>query len=308
MNKALILTDGKAGHENQTKAFARAMGCGFDVLRVDFRSRLAKAASYALDRIGVHSKSLFAPFEIPSGEYAFVAGAGSGTFYAVKTVAKMLGIPSAAVLYPRGYSTDGFSCILSPEFDKPKSAPNIVPVPVNLVAADEEFYASGVKAFRERHADSGKDAVAVIVGGPNKCSAMDAGWMRSQLEEIFARHAGKDGGEASEIWVTTSRRTPPEVEAVVDSFPFDYKLIYSRDKFNPIPAFVTLASHLYVTAESTGMLSEACTSGKAEVHVMDNLKPGPHKFRRFAEFCSKLGAEKVDLAPAFAAAKKLLVV
>ena len=32
MNKALILTDGKAGHENQSKAFARALGCDFDLV------------------------------------------------------------------------------------------------------------------------------------------------------------------------------------------------------------------------------------------------------------------------------------
>ena len=109
-----------------------------------------------------------------------------------------------------------------------------------------------------------------------------------------------------EIWVTTSRRTPPDVEAIVDSFPFNYKLLYSKDHFNPIPAFVSLASHLYVTAESTGMLSEACSFGGAEVHVMDNLKPGPHKFRRFAESCASLGTEKVDLSKSFVAAKRLL--
>ena len=132
--------------------------------------------------------------------------------------------------------------------------------------------------------------------------------MRQQLDSIFAAHKTKngDGKAAPEFWVTTSRRTPPEVEAVVASFPFDYKLLYSKDHFNPIPAFVSLASHLYVTAESTGMLSEACSFGTAEVHVMDNLKPGLHKFRRFAEACAARGAEKADLTPVFAAAKRLL--
>jgi hypothetical protein len=39
---------------------------------------------------------------------------------------------------------------------------------------------------------------------------------------------------------------------------------------------------------------------------MDNLNPGPHKFRRFAEGCARLGAKKVDLKKSFAAAKSLL--
>ena len=110
--------------------------------------------------------------------------------------------------------------------------------------------------------------------------------------------------------MTTSRRTPPDVEAVVDSFPFDYKLLYSKDHFNPIPAFVSLARVLYVTAESTGMLSEACTFGTAEVHALDNLKSGPHKFRRFIDDLTSAGhldgARKIDLSEQFAKARQLL--
>ena len=314
MSKALILTDGKAGHENQSKAFARALGCEFDLVPVAFKSKFAKTLSYLLDNLGIHTPRLFncqLPTLNPQPSTLnpqLIIGTGSGTFYAAKTLAKRLGIPCGVVLYPRGYRISTFDCILAPAFDSPKSAPNVIPIPVNLVAADADFYAAGVKAFRERHPNTGRPAVAVIVGGPNKCSTMTPEWMRKQLESIFTGHKPKDGDSTvqPEFWVTTSRRTPPEVEAVVDSFPFDYKLLYSKDHFNPIPAFVSLASHLYVTAESTGMLSEACSFGTAEVHVMDNLKPGPHKFRRFAEACAARGAEKADLTPAFAAAKRLL--
>lgn len=312
--KALILTDGKAGHENQSKAFARALGCDFDLVPVRFRSKFAKMLSYLFDRLGLHTCRLF-KLRVESGElrktlnpqpsspipYHLIIGTGSGTFYAAKTLSRRLGVPCGVVLYPRGYRIAGFTCILAPEFDNPPPAPNVITIPVNLVASDASFYANGVQAFRERHAASTRPAVAVIVGGPNKCSRMSANWMRAQLERIFAAHPD------CEKWVTTSRRTPPDVEAVVDSFPFDYKLIYSRDHFNPIPAFVSLAAHLYVTAESTGMLSEACTSGSAEVHVMDNLLPGPHKFRRFAESCATLGTRKIDLTPQFAAAKHRLL-
>ena len=338
--KALILTDGKAGHENQSKAFARALGCDFDLVTVRFRSKAAKALSYLFDHLGIYTLKLFdispSPITHHPSPFTFhpssiIIGTGSGTFYAAKTLARQMGVPCGVVLYPRGYRIGTFDCILAPAFDNPPPAPNVIEIPVNLVAADAAFYADGVKAFRERHADSGRPAVAVIIGGPNKCSTMTPGWMRAQLEAIFAAHSQKQDTQTlkhsrtqerkhsntqtpkhsnnlppPEFWVTTSRRTPPEVEAVVDSFPFDYKLLYSRDHFNPIPAFVSLASHLYVTAESTGMLSEACSFGTAQVHVMDNLKPGPHKFRRFAEACSARGASKADLSIQFAAARRLL--
>jgi mitochondrial fission protein ELM1 len=300
----LILTDGKAGHENQSKAFARSLGCGFELCPVRFRSRFHKLLSYALDRFGIRCLRLFrVEGEILRRNFAAVTGAGSGTFYAVKTLAGRLKIPAAAVLYPRGYSLRGFDCVMAPSFDNPRRAPNVVEIPANLVASDGEFYDKGAAEFLKLHAPR-KKAVAVIVGGPNRVSTMTAGWMRKELEKIFA-----ENGDV-EYWVTTSRRTPKDVEEVVDSFPFDYKLVYSRDKFNPIPAFVRLAKRLYVTAESTGMLSEACTSGSAEVRALDNLAPGKNKFRRFLDGLKAGGyvdgSRKVDLSGQFERARRLL--
>ena len=306
--KVLILTDGKAGHENQSKAFARALGCDFDLVEIHFKSAFHKALSYLFDHLGIHTLSLFASHEqrTTNHDYAAVLGTGSGTFYAAKSLARKLGVKCGVVLYPRGYRIASFNCVFAPAFDRPAPAPNVVTIPVNLVASDEAFYAAGTEAFRARYTPSGKPAVAVIVGGPNKCSTMSADWMHAQLEQIFTTYTPTD----YEIWVTTSRRTPPEVEAVVDSFPFDYKLIYSKDHFNPIPAFVKLARTLYVTAESTGMISESCTFGTAEVRVLDNLNPGPHKFRRFVEDLVRGGyvdgTRKVDLSEQFTHARQLL--
>ena len=302
--RVLVLTDGKAGHENQSKAFARALGCTYDVVGVQFRGKAAKALSYVLDRFGIGCLGLLAGVEdvaaLASRGYVAVVGAGSGTFYAVKTLARRLGVRGGVVLYPRGYAVSTFDCVLAPSFDRPVRAPNVVEIPANLVAADAAFYEKGVAAFRER-----TDVVpetAVIVGGPNKCSTMTPEWMRERLDEIFSLPGSKA--------VTTSRRTPPEVEAVVDSYPWDYRLIYSRDSFNPIPAFVSLAKRLYVTAESTGMLSEACTSGSAEVVALDNLKPGPSKFRRFLDSLRDGGyvdgGRKIDLSAQFEAARRLM--
>ena len=223
---------------------------------------------------------------------------------AAKAVARRLGVKCGVVLYPRGYHLSSFDCILAPSFDNPAKRPNVVEIPANLVANDAEFYEKGVAAFKERYAGATDNLVGVIVGGPNKCSTMTVEWTKARLDEIFAANAG------AQLCVTTSRRTPADVEAVVDSYPWAYKLIYSKDHFNPIPAFVQLAKRLYVTAESTGMLSEACTFGTAEVVALDNLNPGPHKFRRFVENLSREGyvdgRRKVDLSVQFACARALM--
>ena len=310
MGRVLILTDGKAGHENQSKAFARALGCEFDLVEVHFKSKFHKTLSYLLDRAGVRTMTLLSTAvdcNRLQPKPVAVIGTGSGTFYATKAMARKLGVKCGVVLYPRGYDIASFDCVLAPAFDRPKSAANVIEIPANLVANDEAFYEKGVEAFRERHAGSADNAIAVIVGGPNKCSTMTPAWMKAQLDAIFKPQASS---LKPEFWVTTSRRTPPEVEAVVDSYPWDYKLLYSKDHFNPIPAFVKLAKKLYVTAESTGMLSESCTFGTAEVVALDNLNPGPHKFRRFVDDLRKGGYvdgnRKVDLSVQFARARDLM--
>lgn len=309
MKKAIILTDGKAGHENQSRAFARALGLDWTVAEVQFKSPFHKILSYILDHFGVRTLSLFT---FKSGvnpadakDCALVIGTGSGVFYAAKALAKKLGnAKCGVVLYPRGYHLPSFDCILAPSFDNPAKRENIIEIPVNLVANDESFYSSGTEKFLERHKPSSKKAVSVIVGGPNKCSTMTAPWMRKELERIFSETPD------CEHWVTTSRRTPKDVEKVVEDFPFDYALIYSKDHFNPIPAFVKLSSRLYVTAESTGMLSEACSFGTSEVHALDNLKSAKSKFRRFLESLVDGGyvggVRKVDLGEQFAKASSLL--
>ena len=310
--KAIVLTDGKAGHENQSKAFARALGLDFQLVPVKFKSPFHKMLSYLFDGMGIRTVGILQGLDEllhsstpPLTNTSTIIGTGSGTFYAAKSLARRIpGAKCGVVLYPRGYQLSTFDCILAPTFDNPAKLPNVVEIPANLVANDADFYEKGVAAFKERYQGETDNLVGVIVGGPNKCSSMTVEWMKSRLDEIFAANKG------AQLCVTTSRRTPADVEALVDSYPWSYKLIYSKDHFNPIPAFVQLSKRLYVTAESTGMLSEACTFGSAEVIALDNLKPGPHKFRRFVENLRLEGyvdgCRKVDLSAEFARARELM--
>lgn len=308
MMKILVLTDGKAGHENQTLAIARALGYEADKVRISFRNRFCKMLSYIADFFGIRTLGClyrdFPALDGCGGRYAAVAGAGSGVFYALKVVSAKTGVKSIAVLYPGGYALSSFGCILAPSFDNPPRRDNVVELEANPAPADGAFYADAVKDFKARHALSDAKKVAVVIGGPNAYSDMTPGWAEDALERVFSENAG------AEFWVTTSRRTPPEVERAVDSRPWDYKLIYSRDKYNPIPAFIMLADTVYVTAESTGMLSEACSRGTSTVRALDNLRPGRHKFRRFLDSLRAKGyvdgSMKIDISRKIEIVKRIL--
>jgi mitochondrial fission protein ELM1 len=306
----LIISDGKAGHENQSRALCAGLGATGEVARVAYASRGAKAATYLWDRLGIRSRRWFdvTPFE---GRFDAVVGTGSGTFYPARVLARKLRVPVAAVLYPRGYRLD-FDCIVAPAFDNPPPRPNVVTIPVNLTHTGPEFYAQGVAAFLQRHQPTARPAVGVILGGPNPFARMEPAGLARQLDQVFA------ATEGCQRWVTTSRRTPPEVEDLVDRLPFDFRVVYRRDQFNPIPAFVMRCDTLFVTSDSTGMLSEAVTRGNARVEILLNLRCGNSKFGRlvrnlerdghahvFAGACGD-ARRKIDLAPSFARVAELL--
>lgn len=307
----LVVGDNKAGHVNQSIAFCDNLGRRFTVATVAYRFRFCKGLAYVADRCGLRLSGLYRFTKpLPPGPFAAVVCTGSTAFYPGKVTARRMGVPVVAILDPKGWRPD-FDVILAPTFDNPRQRPNLLMLPVNLTSLDPAFYEAGVAAFRERHTWE-KPAIGVIVGGPNDFAEMSAGSMRVHLDRIFA------ATEGMERWVTTSRRTPPEVEALVDAYPFNYKLLFSQNTFNPIPAFVTLCHTLFVTADSTGMISEAVTCGSAAVEVLMNLRDPASKFARFVHNLESAGAvhlfegetaaatQKIDLEPTMRAAATML--
>lgn len=316
MPTALILSDGKPGHENQSKALAEGLGLSFQIQSCTYRNKFRKALSCLYDRLGCFADlTEILPDitqKIEAERPSLIIGTGSNTFYSLKLLRRRFGIPCVAILTPRGYSLDGFDAILAPAFDDPPKRDNLITIPTNLTPARPDFYTAQTQAFFERYTPQKKRAVGVIIGGKNPIADVTAAWLDAQLQALFA--ATPD----CEHWVTTSRRTSAEADAVIDRYPFEYKLIFSREKFNPIPAFVTQCERLFVTAESTGMLSEAVAIGAANVEVLDNLTVRTGKFARFVEtlcaegyahrFDGTLGDahRKVDLTPIFDALKTRL--
>lgn len=308
---ALILTDGKPGHENQSRALADGLGLTYDLLPCTYPTRWRKTLSLLLDRLHLSVDLTRLLPRLPSTTPpTLLIGAGSNTFYPLKVLAKHLQIPSIALLTPKGYRLDDFDIILSPAFDNPPPRDNILTLPTNLTPARPHYYQSQTEAFLQRYTPQKSRAVGVIIGGKNPIADVTPEWLEPQLQRLFA------ATPECEHWVTTSRRTSPEVDALLDRFPFEYKLIFSREQFNPIPAFVTQCERLFVTAESTGMLSEAVAIGHSAVEILDNLISRKNKFARFVDhlctenyahlFDGTLGnaTRKVDLTPLFHAIRQ----
>ena len=280
-----MLSDGRPGHFNQSIALCRLLGVAFEVVEVSFRSGLARAVSHLFDFFQLHSESLLRVGEFDA-DCQLVVSAGSRTYYANKVLAAKLGARSVAVLAPRGYRWD-YDCLVIPDYDAAKPLPQVVTTPVNLSYLDERLVAKRVAEFRERHPAGDKPAWGVIIGGDSGGSKMDAGKMAAALDRIEAMRTGE------ELWVTTSRRTPAAVETDLRGRPVGFLHLYSEEAYNPIPAFVQLCDRLFVTGDSTAMLSECVTAGSAAVDVLLVANKTEAKQHRFVRRLAKRGAVTV---------------
>jgi len=269
--KALILSDGKPGHLNQSIAFCKLLGIDYEVHNVRPRGRFCKAFSYLADRVSLYTKSLFdCEGVLPKAQV--VVSAGSDTYYANRVIAKSLGARSVAIMLPKGFRYD-FDLIVAQEHDQPPMQDNVVVVPVNLSYPEPQGLVQRIE---------GKTCVSVIIGGSSRHFNMDVERVEKQLRQIYTLFPDAD------FVATTSRRTPPDVESLVEQEPFRCKVIASKENMNPIPDFLAISDYVFVTEDSTSMISEAVSFGQSCVEVLPLEKIGVSgKIERLVNFLAK---------------------
>jgi mitochondrial fission protein ELM1 len=249
--RLLILSDGKPGHVNQSIAFARYLGWQYDLYRVTYKFFGGKALSYLLDRLGIYSEKLFST-DFHSGDYSAVVSTGSGTYYANRTLARRLGCRSVAVMLPRGYRFS-FDLIVAQQHDNPPALANIVTIPINL---------SYIEPQRLVKPQLGERYIALIIGGDSRHQKMDVTLLQEQVTQIFKLFP------EHKVWMTTSPRTPKGVAEMLRQFSFSRAVYYSVEPINPIPDYLQHSEYLFLTADSSSMVSEAVSFGQGCVEVL----------------------------------------
>ncbi len=274
--EAIILSDGKAGHLNQSLAICRLKGWNVTVVRVGYRYRFLKALSYLFDRMGWRLP-LFWHDPLPS-VCDVMLGTGSTTYYPLKVLSAFFPATTIAIMKPTGYRLE-YDWIITMEHDQPLNGDHILTLPINPVLAP-----SLPTSVESRFCfEEGKSYIALIIGGPNALFSMRPEDLRPILEHLF-RH-GKD-----EIVVTTSRRTPLAIEQLLERYPFAYRHIYRLDPSNPIPQFLQYAHHVVITSDSTSMISEAVVGGTCAVDVVMLPSTKKGKFHRLIDKLVSLDA------------------
>ena len=281
MKRILIISDGKPGHLNQSIAFCKIKNISYDILEVNFKLKIFKLFSYALDKFERYSDELYKEYKNYNYEfYDAVLSTGSSTYYFNKFISKTHNLKSIALMLPKSYRYDDFDYIIAQKHDKPPKLENIIEVPLNL------SYTVPKNIIKSK-----EKSIGIIIGGDNNVFVMDVENIKNVLNLIFKSYDGYLK------YITTSRRTSKQIEDLLNEYEFDYKLIYSQTpSINPIPDFINLCSELFITIDSTSMLSEAKANSNADISIIELRSKKPDtKFHDLA-YTVNNEKEKVDFS------------
>jgi len=269
MSRVLILSDDRMGHLNQSLAFVKYLDAVYDVVPVKFKYKWSKALSYVLDKIGINTEKLF-DVQIDK-VYDMVVGSGSTTSYATKVLAKKMNAKSVAMMLPRGYRYN-FDVIFAQSHDNPPRQDNIIKIPANFSYIEPQ----GLYVAK-------KHAIGIVIGGDNKIFTLSKEKIQAQLDFIVKHYQGY------EVAVTTSPRTSQAVERLIESYHFDYEVIFSKNAINPIADFLGQCETVFITGDSTSMISEAIAYGVSNVIVLPLESKEDNKFERFVKALEREG-------------------
>jgi mitochondrial fission protein ELM1 len=303
---ALVLADGKPGHENQSLgvlpeeitpwrfpvawrsrgAFIRAClaarlpaTCGWLAGRFPWRGLVRDT-----DRLAAHLRDSPPP--------AVVLSAGSGPAPLTLLLARHLGCPAVTCMTP-SVGLGGFDLAFVPRHDRAGGHRGLRGARVvTTLGAPNRVDAAALHAagedFRARHGLGPGPFMALLVGGDTPRGRIPPDLAEAILDASLALARSRGMG----LLVTTSRRTSPETEARVAARAGGaaYVCLGRSDPDSPVAGMLALADLAVVTEDSVSMLSEAA-SAPCRVLAVGVAREGPGPPRRHREALRALVAE-----------------
>ncbi len=320
--KALILSDGRKGHENQSIAFCELKGLEFCICKIAYSNKFLKLCSYALDFFGLYFKIF--KCDLGGGDTAADHKNGSNlnnTSLNSPAASDSINLDAA----PNGTNSDAVSYSANLDAVSDRNL-NFVDFDLFVGAGSTSYYA--LKFYARRYAKPSialmypkgyrKDFSVIIAGVHDrpkpranlKISPVSLSFSRPQGlykpqrksigfiiggpnscfemgDEILKQIKGVRAQFADcEFALTTSPRTPRATESALEKLGWDYSVIYSREPVNPIGDFLAQCEWVFISEDSVSMISEAVSNGSASVAILSLKRKDAHN--KFNDFISAL--------------------
>jgi uncharacterized protein len=272
-----VVTDGKAGMENQCLGLAEALGIKPVIKRIKLRSPWKQLSPFL--RHGLqHAFSLEAdPISPPWPDILIATGRASvpASVY-VKRMSRKEGGKGTFTVQIQNPVIDPsrFDLVVVPRHDTLTGA-NVMTTRGSLHRVTPDVLRQSAEMFLPEVQKFPSPRIAVILGGSNAVYSFtprEAKILAEQLKALVNK-----GGS---LMITPSRRTGAEnMQIITQALQGTNSYIWDGQGANPYYGMLGLADAHLVTCDSINLVSEACATGKPVMII--NLPGGSDKFRRF---------------------------
>ena len=269
-----VVTDGRAGMENQCLGLAEALGVTPTVKRVVLRSPWRQLSPFLKHGLAFAHSAASDPIVPPWPDVLIASGRASvpASLYARKASG---GKTLTVQIQNPVIAPSWFDLVVTPQHDRLSGA-NVISTRGSMHRVTSDMLAHEAQKFLPQIASLPSPRIAVLIGGSNSCYRLTPREMvplTIQLSELVKAKGGS-------LMVTTSRRTGEANKLILQAGLHDaHAYVWDGQGANPYYGMLGLADVILVTCDSVNMASEACTTGKP-VYIID-LPGGADKFRRF---------------------------
>jgi uncharacterized protein len=248
----VYVSDGKAGHRSQALGLYRAIQRQYQY-DVSFQELPLAELSWVSLAVAMFRSKLNVLNHSPS----FIIGVGSHTQSRVLALGKIYPQAKTIILMKSNYPFAWFDYVVVPEHD-------------GITAQDHVVVTQGALNPIVNEARHQSNRILIALGGSSKRHQWNGEKVLQRIEQIVVQNA------ASEIILTTSRRTPKEFLMQLKAQSYSHNLKIFPVEETPqgwIFEQMQLAEAVWVTEDSVSMIYEALTAGcKVGVIQIDRLK------------------------------------
>ena len=280
--KGLLLTEGMHGMISQVEGLAKALDIDFMHQKVE----LNIFSKFTPPKLTPVSNLFFKKFEIPEIDIVISCGRKSviPSIYLKKKLKKK--IISIHIQDPK-VSLKNFDYVIVPEHDGLKGD--------NVIISKGAIHYLTIDEINQNHnylidkLNKEKQYLLFILGGPNKYY----NFKEKYLLKIFEKIKKVSSKHDLQAIIIPSMRTPKKIINLAQSFFDKDDIVISGVDKKAYLSGLSHAKYIFVTCDSTSMISEAAITGKPVYVTEIPSKRDDHRFRQFRDLFMKLNIIKV---------------
>ena len=262
--RCLVLSDGRRGIENQALGLAERCAA----LRPLTLQTYHIAHNAAVAALPPKAQARLANFNLPDCDIAI--GCGRQAIAALMHIKRSH--PEVMTVYVQDPRMDPevFDLVIAPEHDEVRG-PNVETMIGSPNRVTQSRIIGETLNFADGLSKLPMPRAALLIGGTSKTHKLD------KASHLVHLHTAKRLAAADQsLLITTSRRTPDFAVLEWKRFASDTDNVWYHEGDGPNPYFAFLggAEMILVTEDSTNMLTEACTAGKAVFRLPMAGDPG----------------------------------